>query len=131
MLVWLFGGWLSLRQKQNLTGDYFQEWTVDHPNNDRELPLNSSSDATIRHFSTRLTGRFTFDGHEFRIRGKVDKDFINGEWFDMREGSTYHGVFQFRIEIHPYHLNGRWIGFSNSRVIRSGHWIWTPKNKSS
>jgi hypothetical protein len=125
LLVWLGGGDL-LRRKQNLTGNYHQEWSVYSKEGNKEYPLLGKSDATIRHFWTRITGKFTFDGQEFRIRGKINNNFINGEWFDVTDGSTYHGVFQFRIETHTRRLVGRWLGFSKLGTIRSGDWIWEP-----
>lgn len=131
VLARIVGDRLFIRRPYRLSGEYIQTWNADTVAPNEGTPAGGESIAYLKQFANRLIGTFTFDGHEFRLRGRIhDGSIVSGEWIDVNRGYTYHGVFQFRVETHTRTLTGRWLGFSRNGPIRSGDWKWRPVNPS-
>ncbi|BDA71711.1 hypothetical protein CAL7716_058770 [Calothrix sp. PCC 7716] len=61
-----------------------------------------------------------------RLRGSVqDSRYFTGIWFHPNRRSHVHGAFKMLISQDNEHMNGMWLGYSESKnVIESDKWIW-------
>lgn len=123
----LLGDMISFRPTQRIDGTWDQNWQVD---NYAEIVVHDDSTLIIKQLNKRITGTFRFENRNYRLRGKMELDnFINGVWFDAKEGAVYHGVFQARIETNAQEINGKWVGFSRRlNRIRTGNWHWKRRD---
>jgi hypothetical protein len=61
-----------------------------------------------------------------RVKGSLaDNRFFTGFWYHPIENCRFHGSYQLLIDRHLTHMEGLWIGYSESgKVIDCGKWIW-------
>ena len=122
-LVKTFGGSLSLRRADSLTGTWDQDWQVD---GSADVVHHQDTKLTLKHLGKSLVGTFHYQDRTYRIRARIENNtYISGIWFDERTGQVYHGALQARIEVNQREINGKWVGFSRTHNrINTGSWMW-------
>lgn len=66
------------------------------------------------------------DKKPLRIRGNInDNRYFTGFWYHPLVTRRYHGSYQMLIYPNSVHMEGKWIGFSEtSQTIDYGKWVW-------
>jgi hypothetical protein len=61
-----------------------------------------------------------------RLRGSIkDNRYFTGVWFHPLRRSHYHGAFELLIDQNGEHMQGMWVGYSESKnLIENGEWTW-------
>lgn len=61
-----------------------------------------------------------------RVKGSlVDNRFFTGYWYHPIENYRFHGSYQLLIDGDLRHMEGQWIGYSESgKIIDCGKWVW-------
>jgi len=94
-----------------------------------------SKDGTVvqRNDAIRLKQRGTYvtgknEGsadHSYEMKGRFNHQAIlTGTWKSVRPEVTYHGTFQLVVSADGKEMSGKWLGNSNSGIIRNGEWAW-------
>lgn len=67
-----------------------------------------------------------------RVRGAVkDNRFFTGVWLHPNRRSHHHGAFDLIVKTDNEHMEGYWLGYSESKnVIESGRWSWKRLDES-
>ena len=66
------------------------------------------------------------DNKPLRVKGSVaDNRFFTGFWYHPIESYRFHGSYQLLIDGSLRHMDGQWIGYSESgKIIDYGKWTW-------
>lgn len=65
--------------------------------------------------------------------GKIESGLVfTGTWQEkyIKDDQSYHGAFQFCIKPNWTEMNGRWVGFNRTMVVKHGAWEWKLKSRS-
>ncbi|MGI2192709.1 hypothetical protein ACRN9V_14820 [Shewanella baltica] len=112
-----------------LNGAWNQRWDVESANFSEENARQSFS--SIRQFGSYCYSEFESNKSIYVLFGRLDRDQLIGEWFDMNDPLGYSGSFHFIIK-NQHHMEGMWIGNSKTIVaVKSGTWRWTKQRDSS
>jgi hypothetical protein len=120
------GAWCWPFKHPNYSGRWEMIWYTDSEN----YPSSNKSTVTLHKFLKSITAEIestpkTGTSARYRWVGKIHNNIVTGEWFDgavNREG--YYGAFQVNIDPTGQNGEGQWVGFSRTRVVRSGKLTW-------
>lgn len=109
-------------------GSWEQTWSVQSTNFERE----NSSPLKIYRFMKRLAGEFSVKSkkgttHTIRVVGDIQGNIVTGRWSDP-EHNAYYGTFQLVISPLGDGMEGKWIGFSKTNLVRADKIVWRFKS---
>jgi hypothetical protein len=104
----------------SLTGPWSQTWKVDSD----LFGTDNSSAAAILQIGSRVHARWEAGGRTYALVGDRIEALVTGQWYDLEAGGTYSGAFQFNVGPMQDRMDGRWLGFSRNRTIKTGGWAW-------
>lgn len=113
---------LFVKKKIRLSGEWVQVWIVDGSVN---FPRENEAHVSLSQIGRQVYGQVLHNKTSYTIRGTIDKDmYLTGIWDDLQDGNNYKGAFQLYIHKYGSHMTGKWLGFSEKNVIRTGDWLW-------
>ncbi|MET3906773.1 hypothetical protein ABID59_001104 [Bradyrhizobium sp. S3.3.6] len=123
---------LLARVRQRLRRDelFDNPWTQEWQAQTERYPKGYPSELKLYRFMNLLSAEF-YDSEnpnptgDYRIVAVIDSNRITGTWKDCRP-IGYYGTFQLLLSYKRDEANGKWVGFSNKGMVRTGNWVWKP-----
>jgi hypothetical protein len=119
------------RQKFKADGLFDGSWTQEWQAHTEKYPKGYPSALKLYRFMNLLSAEF-YDSEapspqgDYRIVAVIDGNKITGTWKDCRP-IGYYGTFQILLSYKRDEANGKWVGFSNKAIVRTGNWVWKPR----
>lgn len=121
-------GWLPFKSKLDLKGKWSSTWYV---KSDKFPEANTDKNSIIRQIGKHVFLEHNTGQIKFNAKGKIeDGRYVTGVWFDQTV-SGYHGAFQLIIDPLSKNMEGQWVGYSSSGVVKNGRWVWEKMNENS
>lgn len=74
-------------------------------------------------YGSRVKGGNDGKTHQYSLSGNLRNEiYLTGVWKEVRKEQIYHGAFQLMVSPNGKKMDGIWVGFSASGIIRSGKW---------
>lgn len=114
-------GWVPWRSNLDVSGKWQSIWHVQSSRYPEEVVCE---ELKLHQLGKKVFGRFKIEGTDFIFLGEIDAQrYLTGSWKDKTK-SGYHGAFQLIVDPKNKNMNGTWIGFSTSGIVKNGDWIW-------
>jgi len=119
---------IFIKKKIKLTGEWVQVWVVEDSKN---FPDENEAKVTLAQIGKQVYGRIQHEKNSYTIKGTIDKDmYLTGIWDDLQDGNTYKGAFQLYIHKYANQMTGKWVGYSEKNLIKTGDWYWRRVDQS-
>lgn len=116
------GSGIFIKKKIKLSGEWVQIWVVEDSAN---FPSENEAKVLLTQIGKQVYGRVTHGNTSYTIKGTIEKDmYLTGIWDDIHDGNNYKGAFQLYIHKYASHMTGKWLGYSEKNVIKTGDWHW-------
>lgn len=121
---WVRPRWIFGENPHALSGTWHHIW--DSGGSDKYAnPTDRSDHTTLRQLGAYCYAELIYQGRRYYFFGKIQGDYLLGEWFDLKDRSGYFGTFQVRV-VNSTRLEGMWMGHSQeSHTIRTGNSVWS------
>lgn len=111
----------SKSEGNSLAGEWTQKWSVEIDGELRDF----ESRCVVSQIKRRVKAKFESLGRTYGIEGTIEREnIVTGIWRDLEAGATYFGSFQLVISPLKNSMKGKWVGWSQQGVVRSGDWVW-------
>jgi hypothetical protein len=118
-------GWLPFKSEINLKGNWSSTWYVESEKFSKE---NTDNNSVIRQIGKHVYLEHNTGQIKFNAKGKIEGGrYVTGVWYDQTE-SGYHGAFQLIIDPLSKNMDGQWLGYSSTGIVKNGRWVWERGN---
>ena len=109
----------------NLKGNWSSTWYVESEKFSKE---NTDNNSVIRQIGKHVYLEHNTGQIKFNAKGKIEGGrYVTGVWYDQTE-SGYHGAFQLIIDPLSKNMDGQWLGYSSTGIVKNGRWVWERGN---